>query len=122
MEGDYTVMVIDLLGPSLEDLFNFCNRKFSLKTVLMLADQMVGRGAFVGLAVCEKPLHRPGLCLRCGSLHGFPLVCLGLASEYSRPRTRCSVFHAHPLLPSSLASSSCTASRSSTATSSPTIS
>ena len=40
-EGDYNTLVLERLGPSLEDIFNHFDRKLSLKTVLLLADQMV---------------------------------------------------------------------------------
>lgn len=40
-EGLHNVLAIDLLGPNLEDLFDMCGRKFSVKTVCMAAKQMV---------------------------------------------------------------------------------
>lgn len=42
-EGDFHAMVMDLCGPCLEDLFTYCGRIFTMKTTLMLADQLIHR-------------------------------------------------------------------------------
>jgi casein kinase 1 len=84
VEGDYNVLVMDLLGPSLEDLFNFCCRKLSLKTVLMLADQMINRVEYVH---SKSFLHRDikpdnflmGLGRRANQVY---IIDFGLAKKY----------------------------------------
>ena len=40
-DGNYNVMIMQLLGKNLEDLFISCGKKLSLKTVLMLIEKMV---------------------------------------------------------------------------------
>jgi casein kinase I family protein HRR25 len=40
-ESGFDAMVIERLGPSLDNLFVQCRSRFSLKTVLLLAGQLV---------------------------------------------------------------------------------
>lgn len=40
-------MVMDRLGPTLEFLLSYCDGKFSIKTTLMLIDQLITRLEFI---------------------------------------------------------------------------
>ena len=91
-EGLHNILVIDLLGPSLEDLFDWCNRKFSVKTVVQVAVQMI---------TLIEDLHAHDLIYRDikpdNFLVGRPghedankihLIDFGMAKQYRDPKTK----------------------------------
>ena len=90
IEKDYNVLVMDLLGPSLEDLFNFCSRKFTLKTTLMLADQMVARVEYVhNKSFIHRDIKPDNFLMGIGKdCNKVFVVDFGLAKKYRDSRSK----------------------------------
>ncbi|CCH59363.1 hypothetical protein TBLA_0B05310 [Henningerozyma blattae CBS 6284] len=83
-EGEYNAMVMDLLGPSLEDLFNYCHRQFSFKTVIMLALQMICRVQYIhGRSFIHRDIKPDNFLMGVGrrgsTVH---VIDLGLSKKY----------------------------------------
>lgn len=84
IEGNKSIMIMDLLGPSLEDLMNKCNKKFSIKTVLMLADQMIKRVEYIHLRrIIHRDIKPDNFTIGHGkNSHRIFIIDFGLAKKY----------------------------------------
>jgi len=83
-EKNFNAMVIELLGPSLEELFNVCKRRFSLKTVLMLTDQLLMRIECVHeLGFIHRDIKPDNFLMGVGShFNKLFLIDFGLSKRY----------------------------------------
>lgn len=82
--GDFNVLVMDLMGPSLESLFNQTLRKFSLKTVLILIDQMISRIEYIhNRHFIHRDIKPDNFCVGLNKTsHKIFILDFGLAKRY----------------------------------------
>ena len=89
VEGDYNVMVMDILGETLETLFQQCGKQFTYKTVAMVAIQCLHRIEYVH---SREFIHRDikpenflcGIGKRNATVY---VIDFGLAKRYRDPKT-----------------------------------
>jgi serine/threonine protein kinase len=85
IEGNKSIMIMDLLGPSLEKLITKVSaKKFSIKTVLMLADQMIKRVEYIhSRRIIHRDIKPDNFTIGEGrNAHRIFIIDFGLAKKY----------------------------------------
>ena len=88
-EGEHRFLVMDLLGKSIEDRFQKMNKPLSLKTVLMLADQMITAVEYLHKkSYIHRDLKPDNFMLGTGkNANQVYLIDFGLSKYYRSPVT-----------------------------------
>jgi len=88
-ENDYNVLIMERLGQSLEGLFDLCNRKFSMKTILMLIEQMLHRVEYVHTKLLiHRDIKPENFLMGHGQFAKYVfMIDFGLAKRYRSSRS-----------------------------------
>lgn len=83
--GEYRVLACELGGPSLIDLLSYCG-KFSLKTVLMIADQAISRIQYMhSKGILHRDIKPENFIMGTGKQgHILHVVDFGLARSHAQ--------------------------------------
>ena len=89
MENEFIYLVSNLLGPSIEDLYNFCGGKFSLKTILMLFHQLLERVEYMhDMGVIHRDIKPDNIMMGLGpASNTVHLIDFGLTRTILDPET-----------------------------------
>ncbi len=89
IEGEYFALVMNMMGPNLMQLFDFCQSNFSLKTVLMIALQLIDRLEWMhSKNFVHRDIKPENILIGHGKRqHLVNLIDFGLSKRFINPQT-----------------------------------
>ena len=90
---EYNILIMDLLGPSLENLFQTKNKKFSLKTTCMIGIQMIDRIEYIhSRKIIHRDIKPDNFTIGKGhKSHIVYILDFGLAKKYWSSTHKCHI-------------------------------